>query len=425
MAARNTPDKPLSPDEINRKLSSIRKSIQHSPVLKQDEHPYVLTSLTDFVPPIIPSDIEEMADLIAHFGRFDESDIILSKADRSGGPLAHAVALRTDRPYTLARLHPGGVGWQVSSGTFMGFAENKQISVNGIKRGQKVIIVDDLLSSGDTVLSLVDAVNRVGASVIQAIFVYEKLEPKGRDKILEHNIEVITLARFSLHDNKVNFHIDGAVSAVRGRYSIFQMRKHHQKYESDIRADFTSIANIHGVSGNFHQIFGAYEGSPEPSYLIELKGNYDNILGFFADWGKSFEQEAVLISYYRALATGFREIYTVELLSDDEIDVFLKYIEEAELSVSGYKTERGFKFEYWGDSNVEQCEVDALHIYHLLKKATSRHVHVIREIDYQVEEISDYDPYIERSNLGRSSLITSLAKKYNLLQGTPPSLPTG
>lgn len=76
-------------------------------------------------------------------------------------------------------------------------AGNGLIFLNGIKKGQKTILIDDLLSSGGTAMALIQAIYNGGATVKQCLFVAEKVLMLGRSKIEDkYATSIISLVKF-------------------------------------------------------------------------------------------------------------------------------------------------------------------------------------------------------------------------------------
>ena len=140
--------------------------------------------------------IEDMADLLVHYGDFENIDLIVSEADRGGGPLTHAISMRTNISYTLANWYPSGGPGELRVAASVGFSGNGFIFLNGIKKGQRIILVDDLLSSGGTAIALIQAILKGGATVEQGLFVAEKVLMHGRQKIEKnYSIPIISLVK--------------------------------------------------------------------------------------------------------------------------------------------------------------------------------------------------------------------------------------
>jgi len=66
-----------------------------------------------------------------------------------------------------------------------------EIHKDAIKKGQKVLIVDDLLATGGTVSATAKLVEMLGGEVVGLGFFIELTELKGRDKLTQYNIHSI------------------------------------------------------------------------------------------------------------------------------------------------------------------------------------------------------------------------------------------
>jgi len=80
----------------------------------------------------------------------------------------------------------------------IGFSGKGNILVYGIKPGQEVVLVDDLLSTGGTAVAIIEAIEKAGAIVRCVFFAGEKVNKGGREYLNKRfpNIEVISLVRF-------------------------------------------------------------------------------------------------------------------------------------------------------------------------------------------------------------------------------------
>ncbi len=65
---------------------------------------------------------------------------------------------------------------------------------DAVKKGQKVVIIDDLLATGGTVEAAISLVEKLGGIVVGCAFLIELEDLKGREKIANYNIK--TLIKF-------------------------------------------------------------------------------------------------------------------------------------------------------------------------------------------------------------------------------------
>ena len=62
---------------------------------------------------------------------------------------------------------------------------------DGIKKGQKVVIIDDLLATGGTIKAAVELVEKLGGIVSGIAFLIELTDLKGRDLLQNYNVKTL------------------------------------------------------------------------------------------------------------------------------------------------------------------------------------------------------------------------------------------
>ena len=66
-----------------------------------------------------------------------------------------------------------------------------EMHIDAIQKGQKVVIVDDLLATGGTTKAMIDLIEELGGEVVKIVFLIELEDLKGRDLISGYNVESI------------------------------------------------------------------------------------------------------------------------------------------------------------------------------------------------------------------------------------------
>lgn len=66
-----------------------------------------------------------------------------------------------------------------------------EIHKDGIKPGQKVVIVDDLIATGGTIEAITKLVEKLGGEVVKIVFLIELEDLKGIDKLKNYNTEAV------------------------------------------------------------------------------------------------------------------------------------------------------------------------------------------------------------------------------------------
>lgn len=142
-----------------------------------------VNELTDQVPAVRASTLMYAVEALYDLGEIPrECDKVLSEEDK-GAVLAGLFAVECDLPLAMARhnvpyLIPGSIVTPYDSEYLDG-----QLTINGIEKGDKVILIDDTLASGGTMVGLIEAVEAAGAFVVDIRVVVEKLGYGGRDKV--------------------------------------------------------------------------------------------------------------------------------------------------------------------------------------------------------------------------------------------------
>ena len=66
-----------------------------------------------------------------------------------------------------------------------------EMHADAIDKGEKVVIIDDLIATGGTIEAAVKLVKQMGADILECGFIVELPDLKGRDKIKDQNIFTI------------------------------------------------------------------------------------------------------------------------------------------------------------------------------------------------------------------------------------------
>ncbi len=65
-----------------------------------------------------------------------------------------------------------------------------------LEKGQKVVVVEDLISTGSSVIEVVEALREVGAEVLGIVSIYTYGMEKGRQKLAAANVKNVSLTDF-------------------------------------------------------------------------------------------------------------------------------------------------------------------------------------------------------------------------------------
>ena len=66
-----------------------------------------------------------------------------------------------------------------------------EIHKDAIKKGEKVLLVDDLIATGGTIAASAKLIESLGAEISAMLFLIELVDLKGREKLSKYNVESV------------------------------------------------------------------------------------------------------------------------------------------------------------------------------------------------------------------------------------------
>ena len=174
----------------------LKKSVLESPVIDKDGYPYLVHPITDGIPHVEPEMLNEIIDWMLDVGDFG-CDIILAP-ESMGIPLAVPISLRLNIPYTVARKRKYDLPEEIEIPHKTGYSDS-MLYVNGVKKGDRIVIVDDVLSTGGTMSSLIDTLTSKGIEIVDVLVVLNK-GFRGEEMKKTFGIDVKTMIRIDFTD---------------------------------------------------------------------------------------------------------------------------------------------------------------------------------------------------------------------------------
>jgi adenine phosphoribosyltransferase len=182
-------------------LEHLKKSLYEAPIVKKGEYNYVIHPITDGVPYITPQLLKEvtneMKKLIKKCGSIDR----LVTMEAMGIPLATALSLDMGIPFTIIRKREYGLPGEVSVEQVTGYSKSKMY-VNGLKKGDNIVIVDDVLSTGGTLKAVLTVLKKMGV-IVKGVFIAIDKGSHAQEISREFNVQISTIIDIDVVDGKV------------------------------------------------------------------------------------------------------------------------------------------------------------------------------------------------------------------------------
>ncbi len=153
-------------------LNKLEKSMENCPVTEINGYYYFIHPVTDGLPLVEPELLEEVMNAVIEVGNLD-CDYILT-AQSMGFPLATALSLKTRLPYKYIRKRSYGLNQEVSISQITGYSSS-DMYINFVDKGDKVFLIDDVLSTGGTLRAIVKALKAMEVEIVDTVIIFEKI----------------------------------------------------------------------------------------------------------------------------------------------------------------------------------------------------------------------------------------------------------
>jgi len=180
-------------------LERLKESLERSEIVRFGEYQYFVNPITDGIPAMDPQVLGEVLNRIYDIMDLDVDYLV--GAEAMAIPLIVPLSLMTGIPYNVVRKRKYGLPGEVSVRQTTGYSE-KELYINGLKRGDRVIVLDDVVSTGGTLRAIVKALKGMGVDVRDIIVVVKKTD-KLEELEKEIGQTVRTLVSVEVKDGKV------------------------------------------------------------------------------------------------------------------------------------------------------------------------------------------------------------------------------
>lgn len=149
----------------------LLESLANAPVVKKGDYDYFVHPLTDGVPAIDPDLLREVCHEIIELADCDADKILTAEA--MGIPLGTALSLASGLPLSIIRKRAYGLPGEIAVLQETGYSKGT-LYINGLQKGDRVLLVDDVVSTGGTLAAIVDALDRASVEVCDIVVIFEK-----------------------------------------------------------------------------------------------------------------------------------------------------------------------------------------------------------------------------------------------------------
>ena len=161
-------------------LSVLQDSLRGSPIIWKGDYPYFIHPISDGIPRMDADVLRATRDLIVEMVDWSKIDLIVS-VEAMGLPLLAAVGEATGKPTVVIRKREYGMEGEVRVDVSTGYSQSTTY-INDISPGERILIVDDVISTGGTLEPILATLEGMGVILQDIVIAIEKGE--GRESCL-------------------------------------------------------------------------------------------------------------------------------------------------------------------------------------------------------------------------------------------------
>ncbi|MFB6219381.1 MAG: hypoxanthine/guanine phosphoribosyltransferase [Halobacteriaceae archaeon] len=180
-------------------MDRLQESLLKAPVIEKEGYHYFVHPISDGVPMLQPELLREIVIGIIRKADLEDVDKIVTPA-AMGIHISTAVSLMTDIPLVVIRKRRYGLEGEVALAKQTGYEES-EMYINDVEAGDRVLLLDDVLSTGGTLAAITDALEHIGADIGDIVVVIKKED--GGNELDGSGYGVKTLINVEMVDGEV------------------------------------------------------------------------------------------------------------------------------------------------------------------------------------------------------------------------------
>jgi len=175
--------------------------LKNATIIQKGEYKYILNSITEQDPPLDPLMLDAMCTMLLRKLNFKNATKIVT-AEAMGISLSTIISAKTGIPLVIATRRSKDLKTEQCVKFKTGYMDDI-MHLNKMSKNDRIIIIDDLISTAGTIVGLIKAINKNGAKVDDIGVVFNKPDYKGVKLLQKMGYDPKYLLNVRIKNNKV------------------------------------------------------------------------------------------------------------------------------------------------------------------------------------------------------------------------------
>jgi adenine phosphoribosyltransferase len=156
-------------------LEKLVESLETCPIVKRGDYNYFIHPITDGVPIVDPALLREVCTAMIKVLDLNGVEKIVV-VEAMGIHIGSVLSTMTDIPMTIMRKREYKLPCEIAVHQTTGYSKG-ELYLNGVYNGDRVVIIDDVISTGGTMKALLKALEIAGAEVVDICIAIQRGDP--------------------------------------------------------------------------------------------------------------------------------------------------------------------------------------------------------------------------------------------------------
>jgi adenine phosphoribosyltransferase len=144
-------------------------------MVQRGDYNYFIHPITDGVPVVDPALLRDVSSAMVKMLDLNNIDKIVV-VEAMGIHIGSVLSTMTDIPMTIMRKREYKLPGEIAVHQATGYSKG-ELYLNGIRKGDRVVIIDDVVSTGGTLRALLQALEIAGADVVDICIAIQRGDP--------------------------------------------------------------------------------------------------------------------------------------------------------------------------------------------------------------------------------------------------------